>query len=86
MIFEVRRLELEPGKWLDKTEATFHVLTLLEGETIELHPASNSSKPFVLKHTRTVIVPEAVGEYAIVTTRPCRILKVMVAQPNRLDQ
>jgi len=86
MIFEVRRLELEPGKWLDKTDGTFHVLTLLEGETIELHPVSNSSKPFVLKHTRTVIVPEAVGEYVIVTTRPCRILKVMVTQTNRLDQ
>jgi len=77
MIFEVRKLELEPGIWSDGTEDTFHILTLVNGDKVELRPLNSCCRSFLLKSTRTIIVPQSLGDYTIVTSSRCEILKVI---------
>lgn len=72
MFFQVRRLTIEPG--VDKrqdTEGRFHVLTLVEGERVEIdgHP---------LNYAETIAIPAAVGAYTIRSAAPARLVKAHV--------
>ncbi|MBC7123753.1 MAG: class I mannose-6-phosphate isomerase [Pseudothermotoga sp.] len=84
MVFEVRRIELEPGTWFDRTEETFHILTLVEGGHVEIRSVTNHFEPFLLNCTRTVILPKSLGEYVIVSPSKCQILKLMVAGKEKI--
>ncbi len=81
MIFEVRRLELEPGYWQDNTGGSFHVLTLINGEKIEIL-LNNSPEKFELEWSRTAVIPANVGKYTIKSNHRAQILKI-VPQDNQ---
>jgi len=72
MFFEVRRLTVTPGSDLKQdTEGRFHVLTLVEGDRVEVggHP---------LNYAETIAVPAAVRAYAIRSQGPARLVKALV--------
>lgn len=64
MFFEVRRIALGPGTAVsEETAGRFHILNVVEGEGVLLEAAGKP--PHSLAYAETLLVPAAVGPYAI---------------------
>lgn len=72
----VYRLEFD-DLIMDDTAGYFHVLTLVEGESVTIYALADENKSIQMKFSETVIIPACLGEYKIVNqgTRPCKVVK-----------
>jgi mannose-6-phosphate isomerase class I len=61
----------------DDTEGRFHVLTLVEGDEVELYSLEDESRKLLFKYSETVIVPANFGRYRIIHRGQgvCKIVK-----------
>ncbi|MDY6877239.1 MAG: class I mannose-6-phosphate isomerase [Chloroflexota bacterium] len=61
----------------DDTEAKFHVLTLVDGESVELHALQDRERKIEIKYSETVVIPACFGKYRIVNQgqEVCKIAK-----------
>ncbi|MDR1789826.1 MAG: class I mannose-6-phosphate isomerase [Opitutaceae bacterium] len=71
--FSLRRLEIAAGKSApDDTRAgnreRFHVLALVDGETVTVEPAADPSRAFTMRYLDVIVVPASVGPYTIRNT------------------
>ncbi len=79
MFFEVRRVALRPGAVADDdTDGRFHVLNVVEGDGVLIEPAGAPEHSLV--YAETLVVPAAVGHYAIrsLGPGPVRVVKALV--------
>jgi mannose-6-phosphate isomerase len=72
----VFRLEFE-HQVDDDTEGRFHVLTLVEGDSAELHSLADPRKSLIFDYSETIVVPAHFGPYRIVNRGqgPCKVVK-----------
>ena len=72
----VFRLEFE-RTMEDNTNGNFHVLTLVEGESVKIVSSEYPSKFFIMHYSETIIVPACLGQYRIknLGETPCKIAK-----------
>lgn len=61
----------------DDTKGNFHVLTLVEGESVKLSSFGAPEKFFIFHYSETIIVPASMGKYRIenLGSTPCKIAK-----------
>ena len=78
MFFKVHRLEFST-KIEDETEGTFHILTLVEGNSVMVKSNDRPERSFKLNFTETLIVPAALGKYSVsnVGSVPCKVTKAL---------
>ena len=78
MFFKVHRLEFST-KIEDETEGTFHLLTLVEGNSVMVKSNDRPERSFKLNFTETLIVPAALGKYSVsnVGSVPCKVTKAL---------
>jgi hypothetical protein len=76
LFYGVNRLEFEESV-TDETAERFHVLNLVEGETVEIE-ACGATHP--LAYAETIVVPACVGKYRIRRVRggACKVVKAFV--------
>jgi len=79
MFYKVHRLEFET-KIEDDTEGKFHVLTLVEGDSIIVQSQEHSERKFTIKFTETLVVPACLGKYTIknLGSEPCKVTKALL--------
>lgn len=72
----VFRMEFD-RKMEDDTDGKFHVLTLVEGESVKLASVSDSNIFFIFNYSETIIVPACLGKYRVenLGEKPCKIAK-----------
>ncbi|MHB8806201.1 MAG: class I mannose-6-phosphate isomerase [Anaerolineaceae bacterium] len=72
----VYRLEFD-DQVMDDTCGNFHILTLVEGEAVELHAIDDESKTIKMKYSETIIVPACLGKYKMVNQGQgqCKVVK-----------
>ena len=58
----------------DDTKDDFHVLTLVDGEEVEIRSKRDPSLSFVQKFLEIVVVPASMGEYEIINRRPGTVI------------
>ena len=58
----------------DNTNDDFHVLTLVDGEEVEIRSKRDPSLSFVQKFLEIVVVPASMGEYEIVNRKPGTVI------------
>jgi mannose-6-phosphate isomerase class I len=77
LFFVVHRLDFS-DEIEDDTGGRFHVLNLVEGDSIEIATASGDVHP--LSYGETIVVPAAVGAYALRRIRGgnCKVVKALV--------
>ena len=77
--FSPRRLEFNKQVKQD-TQGKFHVLALVEGESVKVVSEKDESQFFVMKYLEIVIVPAMLGAYKIVNlgSQPAAIYKALV--------
>ena len=77
--YKVHRLEFKT-RIDDDTNGKFHILTLVEGESIIVQSQKNPERKFKLKFSETVIVPACLGKYSIINlgNSPCKVVKVFL--------
>jgi mannose-6-phosphate isomerase class I len=79
MFFQVHRVALEPGAVADaETDGRFHVLNVVEGDGVLIEPAAAPEHSLV--YAETLVVPAAVGHYAVrsLGRGPVRVVKALV--------
>lgn len=79
IFYSVHRLEF--SKTIDDiTEARFHILTLVEGQSILVQSKNDPTKRYRLEYSETVIVPACLGEYSIsnLGPDPCKVIKIFL--------
>lgn len=54
----------------DDTKDSFHVLTLVDGEEVEVRSKSDPSLSFTQKFLDMVVVPASMGEYEVINKKP----------------
>lgn len=62
--FSLRRLEFE-NTIEDNTNGKFHVLTLVDGETVRVEALDNSNLSYTMNYLDIVVVPANIGRYVI---------------------
>jgi len=77
LFFAVRRLDFDAGVG-DETGDRFHLLNLVEGETVEVESVSGRRHP--LSYGETLVMPAAAGAYRLTNTGegPCKVVKAFV--------
>ncbi|NSW52157.1 MAG: class I mannose-6-phosphate isomerase [Anaerolineae bacterium] len=72
----VFRLEFEHAVE-DDTRGKFHILTLVEGESILLHAAHDARNAIEIRYSETVIIPATFGKYRMVNQggETCKVVK-----------
>jgi hypothetical protein len=72
----VYRLEFD-DQIMDDTCGNFHILTLVEGESVELHAIDDESKTIKIQYSETIIVPACLGKYKMVNQgqERCKVVK-----------
>lgn len=73
---QVNRIEIS-GHAVFETGGRFHILTLVEGDSIEIRAGE---RIFTLKYSETIIVPAAAKSYSVVTrgNERCKIVKAFL--------
>ena len=73
--------EVNPGqtekfveKIEDNTAGDFHVLTLVDGEEVEIRSKKDPSLSFTQHFMEIVVVPASMGEYEIVNKKPGTVI------------
>jgi len=79
MFYKVHRLEFKK-RIEDDTKGKFHVLTLVEGDSIIVQSQEHSERKFAIKFTETLIVPACLGKYTIknLGSKPCKVTKALL--------
>lgn len=77
--FSLRRLEFE-NSIEDNTNGNFHVLTLVDGETVRVESADNPGLGYTMNYLDIVVVPANMGRYMIknLGNQPVCIHKTML--------
>jgi mannose-6-phosphate isomerase class I len=72
----VFRLEFK-NRILDRTRGRFHILTLVEGQSVRIESSKDPNRCLILRYSETAVVPAVFGEYRIVNLGniPCKIAK-----------
>ncbi len=76
MCYKVNRLEFKK-KIDDNTRGRFHILTLVEGDSVVIRSQRYPERQFKLNYTETVIVPACLGAYSVINLKnaPCKLTK-----------
>lgn len=77
--YDVHRFEIRPGKAVDvKTEASCHVLSLVEGQTVVLETKNGLERQF--NYAETFVVPAAAESYRLAnnTAQPIKVIKAFM--------
>ena len=76
MCYKVHRLEFK-NKIDDNTRGKFHMLTLVEGDSVIIRSQRYPERQFKLNYTETVIVPACLGAYSIINLKngSCKLTK-----------
>jgi hypothetical protein len=79
IIPQVHRFEFE-SSLNDQTDGAFHVLSLVQGESVFIQSLLLPERQFTLNFTETVIVPAGLGKYTITNLGKgtCKVLKTFV--------
>ena len=79
MFYKVHRLEFKK-RIEDDTKGKFHVLTLVEGDSIMVQSQEHSERKFAIKFTETIIVPACIGKYTILNlgNEQCKVTKTLL--------
>ena len=79
MCYKVHRLEFRE-KIDDDTRGKFHILTLVEGESVIVQSKKHSERKYELNYTETVIVPASIGSYSVINSgeSPCKLTKALL--------
>lgn len=80
MCYEVRSLELEE-KVDDDTRGQFHILSLVEGESVLVKSQRHYGRQYKMNYTETIVVPACFGGYSITNsggTPFCRLIKMLL--------
>lgn len=79
MYYKVHRLEFKE-KIDDDTKGKFHILTLVEGDSVLVRSQKYPERQFKLNYTETVIVPACMGGYSIVNLGKsfCKLTKALL--------
>jgi mannose-6-phosphate isomerase class I len=79
MFFVVCRLEFAK-KMEEETRDKFHILNLVEGDSVLVCSKSYPKRSFKLDFSETVIVPACIGKYSIINSgnKPCKVLKILL--------
>jgi mannose-6-phosphate isomerase len=64
MFYQVQRLDFQ-NKVADNTNGRFHILTLVEGESVVVGSDKFPERKYVFNHTETVVIPACLGSYSI---------------------
>jgi mannose-6-phosphate isomerase class I len=77
----VRRIEFE-SRYEDDTNGGFHILNLVEGESVTVRAKSGGLVDMKMAFSETVLVPSAVGPYEVQndTGVPCKVVKSLLRQ------
>jgi len=72
----VYRLEFD-NQIEDDTCGKFHIITLVEGDSIELHSLEDKNKKIEIRYSETVIVPACFGKYQMINQGQgiCKVVK-----------
>ena len=65
MFYQVNRLEFQK-KVADNTNGRFHILTLVEGESVIVKSDKSPERKYILNYTETVVIPACLGSYSII--------------------
>lgn len=60
----------------DNTDGYFHVLTLVDGEEVDIISKADPSMRFTAKYLDMVVVPASLGEYEIVNKKPGTVITI----------
>ena len=76
MFYQVDRLELQK-KIEDNTKGKFHILTLVEGESILVRSNKYPERKHVINCTETLVIPACLGSYTVINKGKsfCKITK-----------
>ncbi len=61
----------------DDTDGKFHVLTLVEGDTVLLQSLENPERQYQFNYSETIVVPACFGKYIVINKKGkiCKIVK-----------
>jgi hypothetical protein len=61
----------------DDTKGQFHIMTLVEGDSVQVVSLSDSERQKIFGYAETIIVPADFGPYALVNQgqSPCKVVK-----------
>jgi mannose-6-phosphate isomerase class I len=79
MFFVVYRLEFTK-KIEEETGDKFHILNLVEGDSVLVQSQRHPERRFRLDFSETLIVPACIAKYSIInlSDRPCKVLKILL--------
>jgi len=79
LFFVVYRLEFVK-KIEGETKDKFHILNLVEGDSVFVRAQYYPERKFKLDFSETVIIPACIGRYSIINLgdRPCKVLKILL--------
>jgi len=67
MYYQTSRVELKTnGSYKSKNNDQFTVITLVDGEEIEVYSESNPNFKFTQKYLEIVVIPSAITDYVII--------------------
>jgi mannose-6-phosphate isomerase class I len=77
LFFAVHRLDFERA-FVDETAGRFHVLNLVEGESIAIE--TEGGRVHTLSYAETIVIPAAAGAYTLTNTdaAACKVVKAFV--------
>ncbi len=64
----------------DDTKGKFHILTLVQGETVLLHSLENPERQYQFNYSETIVVPAYFGKYIVINKKEnvCKIAKALL--------
>lgn len=79
MFYQVNRLEFQK-KIEDNTKGKFHILTLVEGESVIARSNKFPERKYVFNYTETVVIPACMGSYTIANLGKnyCKVTKSLL--------
>ncbi|MDD3927114.1 MAG: class I mannose-6-phosphate isomerase [bacterium] len=79
MFFKLQRLEFAE-RIEDTAAGKFHVLCLVEGESVQIRSKEHDERSFRLDFSEVVVVPACFGEYVIenLGNKPCKMTKTLL--------
>ena len=69
LYFSLRNLKFE-NRMEDSTNGDFHVLALVDGESITVRSKKDPSLSFDMKYLDMVVIPAALGDYELINNKP----------------
>lgn len=82
--YKAHRLEFAT-KIDDDTKGKFHILTLVEGDSIIVQSQEHPERRYKLNFSETLIVPACLGKYSILNqgSKPCKVVKALISEQGR---